>query len=414
MKRSVLLTGVAICASLQLAGAESVGQAQLYAERYAAGNYSEAAESAKLLVSEILASGADDLVYADALQKLADAQKMMGDLDAAIENYRSAVGRIESAADMLSRGLIEPLAGLADALAQKQQYAPALKTYERAAHISHVNEGPMNLQQSEILTALIDLYAEQEMFKEAVGMQAYQLRIYRRAMAETDPRVIGAWRRNGELLGLSGEHQQAQELYTFAADIIRVADGQNSLAQIDLLNDLSESYLNFGQAGLFTRIEMARAELERVVLITESNADASLQQRVDAYVRMGDFMQRYGEWKSALRNYRLAWMQMTDDELMISKTFAEPVILNPPEEVMADYLQQYAALVVDISVAFDVNRRGEAENVIVQGDPSTDIAAKRALALTRKLVFRPKFEAGEPVHTADMIRNIPVVAQDQY
>jgi len=412
--RSVFLIVVSVCAALPSASAETVDHAQLYTERFASGNYSEAAESAKQLIAELLTQDSDEIAYADALEKLAKAQQLTGELPAAIENYRSAIVYIESAADMLTYRLVAPLVGLADALKQNLEYAQALKTYERAAHISRVNEGPMNLQQSEIITELVDLYADQEMFDEAVGLQAYQLRIYRRALDETNPRVIEAWRRNGELLGSSGLHKQAQQLYVFAADIIRVADGDDSLAQVPLLQDLSESYLNHAKADQFTRIEMARAELEHIVSITESNAGATKQQRADAYLGMGDLMQRFGEWNSALYNYRLAWNQVGENDLMKREAFGEPLILNPPQNVSATDLQQVESGIVEVQVAYDVNHRGHVENVKVQNDAPTEIAAKRALTLTRKLIFRPRFEAGDPVDTPDLIRDIQVDSVDRY
>lgn len=412
--RSVLLTAISVCIALQPASAESVDPAQLYDERYSSGNYSEAAESAKQLVGQVVANGADEIAYADALQKLAKAQQMMGELPAAIENYRSAIGYIESASDMLAYPLVAPLVGLADTLEQNFEYGLAVQTYERAAHVSQVNEGPMNLAQGEILTALVDLYTDQELLDEAVGLQAYQLRIYRRSLEETDPRVLQAWRRNGELLGLLGEHHEAQELYVFAADIIRVADGHDSLAQIALLNDLSESYLLHAKTDQFTRIEMARAELERVVSIIESNADATTRQRADAYLRMGDLMQRYGERNSALYNYRLAWNQVVEDDLMQREMFSEPMALNlPRQDVAADVLTTESGI-VEVRVAYDVNHRGHVENVRVQNDPPTEIAAKRALTITRKLVFRPRFEAGDPAYTTDLIRDIQVDSIDRY
>jgi tetratricopeptide (TPR) repeat protein len=408
MKRSVLLIGAAICVSMQLASAQSVDHAQLYAERYAAGNYSEAVESAKLLVTEVIAQGDDSIAYADALERLADAQRMLGDLPAAVQNYRSALGRIESGADMLTYRLVTPLVGLARTFEQGQEYGAAVAEYQRAAHITRVNEGPMNLPQCEILSALVNIYAHQERFDEARDVQEFLLYVYRRSLAETDPRVIEAWRRNGELLSLSGKHQQAQELYTFAADIIRVADGQNSLAQIDLLNDLSNSYLEYASADRFTRVEMARAQLDRIVTITESNPDASILQRTNAYLRMGDLMQLFGDWNSALNFYRSAWQQLHEDDTLRQDTFGMPVLLNPPPSIsLPDDVAE--PVPVAITVAYDIDQRGHVDNPRVPDESSHEAAAKKALLLTRKLIFRPRFESGDPVDTLDLVREIPII-----
>jgi tetratricopeptide (TPR) repeat protein len=423
--RCVLLSAVSVSACLQLAIAETIETqeavppvmslpasngtaAQLYDERYAAENYWEAAEAAKRLISDVIAQGGDDLEYADALEKLARAQRMSGELTAAIDNFRSAAERVESAEGMLAARLLTPLKGLAGTLAQNQEYRGAVVNYQRAAHISRVNEGPMNLAQCEILAELVNLHVDQSLFEEAIDFQAYQLTIYRRSLEETDPRVLAAWQRSGELLSLSGDHLNAREHYVFAMDNIRVADGPDSLAQLPFLYDLSKSYLHHANADIFTRIEMARAELERAVLITERNTDATPRQRFEAYLRMGDFMQRFGQWKSALINYRLAWHQTGEDEELRRATFDEPELLNPPPLPNNVSIAGHPDATPPITVLYDIDHRGQIDNIRVQDDPPSGTAAKKALKLARKFVFRPRFVAGDPVATPDVVRGISV------
>ena len=423
--RCTLLVGVSVCISLQSAGGEEVlpqaestapalsqassvaRSAELYEQWFAAQNYSEATEAAKLLVTDVIASDAGDLAYADALQKLARAQHLSGDLTAAISNYRSAVQRIESAEDMLAAGLVEPLAGLASALAEDFQFSEARAGYERAAHITRVNEGPMNLAQCDILADLADLHAQQSSYDAAVDLLAYQLNIYRRTLEETDPKVLTSWRRNGQMLSLSGRHHDAQEHYRYAMDNIRVADGANSLAQLPLLYNLSKSYLHHANADKFTRIEMARAELERAVLIAERNPDASSRQRFDANLRMGDFMQRFGQSNSALNHYRRAWQEVVDNEELRSATFGTPAVLTPPA-VLQESGPPRQPDVTAVRVSYDVDKRGHVENARVEESNVANAAAKKALMLTRKLIFRPRFDAGEPVMTPGLVREITV------
>lgn len=427
MKQCVLLAGLSVCVSLQSAGAEpstpqydterpvlspiapSVDPARLYDERYTSENYREAVEAAKQLINEVIARGGDDSAYADALEKLARAQRMSGEISAAIQNFRSAIERIESTNDMLAADLVAPLTGLARSLADNLEYNEAVAEYQRAAHISRVNEGPMNLAQCEILAELVDLHVDQSLFDEAVDFQTYQLTIYRRSLDETDPRVLDAWRRNGELLSLSGEHVRAQEHYVYAMDNIRVADGPDSLAQLPFLYDLSDSYLNHANADRFTRIEMARAQLERAISLTESNTNSTPRLRSDAYLRMGDFMQRFGESRSALHHYRRAWKQMFGDDALRQATFGQPSILNPPPSPRATGIPGQSETVTTITVTYDVDHRGHVDNIRIQDDSLNDAAEKKALMLTRKLVFRPRFDAGEPVTTHDLVRDIDVL-----
>ena len=383
-------------------------QGDLYNQFFRAGNYVEAIDIAKVRVSEVLAQNAGDREIAVALTRLANAQRLNGHLVAAAENYRDAISRIQVSDDMLSMQLVAPLVGVADVLMALGDYPAAEATYDRAAHITRVNQGPANLDQVEILSKITDLYAAQGLHKDAYKIQGHQLQVLRRSLEETDPRVIEAWRRQGELLGLSGQHHDAQEMYGFAADIVRTADGQHSLAQIPLLNDLSNSYLRHANADQFTRLEMARAELERIISITESNSKATPQQRANAYLRMGDLMLRYGDPNSAIFNYRQAWKNLPDDTAR-SSAFGSPVLLNPSalDSVKADNPDSEEAI-SEVRVYFDVSRNGEAENQRVAEELDKSRTAKRALTASTGLRYRPRFFDGDPVETRDMFADILV------
>lgn len=385
----------------------SARSAQLYQEQFAQGDYVEAAEAAKRLIRDVIANGSDDLQYSVALEKLARAQEMSGDLTAAISNYRSAIQRIERAEDMLAARLVKPLTALAGALAKIGQFREATTAYERAAHITRVNSGPMNLDQCDILAALADLHVKQSSFDKAVEVSAYQLAIYRRDLEETDPRVLAAWRRSGELLSLAGRHHDAQEHYEYAMDNIRVSDGPDSLAQLPLLYELSASFLHHAAADRFTRIEMARAQLERAVLITERNPAATPRQKLDAYLRMGDFMQRYGQWESAVNHYRHAWQQVLGDEELRAKTFNTPVLLTPQSAFQDDVLDRESGAIT-VRVLYDVDKRGRVDNERVEDDRGIDGAADKALTRMRRLIFRPRFDAGQPVMTSNLVREITI------
>ena len=249
---------------------------------------------------------------------------------------------------------------------------------------------------------------KQSSFDKAVDVSAYQLAIYRRALEETDPRVLAAWRRSGEMFSLAGRHHDAQEHYEYAMDNIRVTDGPDSLAQLPFLYELSRSFLHHAAADRFTRIEMARAQLERAVLITERNPTATPRQKFDAYLRMGDFMQRYGQWESAVNHYRHAWHQVHDDAEIRATTFDTPTLLTP-QSALQDDVPDGDSGAITVKVFYDVDKRGRVDNERVEDDPGVDGAADKALMRMRRLIFRPRFDAGQPVTTSDLVREITIV-----
>lgn len=382
-----------------------------FEESMRAGNYVEAVEAAKFIVLYTMESTASDDLIAAALEQLARAQKFSGELDAAIQNFEASIEYIELGSDRLDRKLVAPLHGLAQILAEKGDFGAAVDRYARALHITHVNEGPLNLDQAEILGELVDLYTELGEFDQARPYQELELSIYRREYSETDPRVVQAWQRKGRLLTASGEHHQAQQTFEFAMDTMRMSDGNDSLAQIPLLYDLSDSFLRYAVADKFTRIEMARSQLDRAASIVERNPDTTAEQRAAAHLRLGDFMQRYGDWNSALSSYRRAWDCLESElspENMRNQVFGEPVLLSQEPDGDTDpVIASMPGARRAILVAHDVNKRGRVENARAsqEGEENTE-SLRRTLSHVRAGVYRPRFVDGDPVDTIGIVRRV--------
>ena len=399
-----------ISAGLPTAASAASDLEQIYAQQFAAGNFGEAGDTAKRMLNELIVTEGDHLDVAAALEKLARAQHEAGDPTSAAQNYMGAIERIETAEDRLALRLVAPLVGLAASFRESGAMAPAVKYYERAAHVSRVNQGPMNVAQCDILSELVEIYAEQARYDRALDIQSYQLEIFRRSYSDADPVVVDAWRRSGELLSLSGDHHNAQELYRHAMDLMRVADGGDSLAQLPLLEDLSDSVLNYSVADDFTRIEMARAELERAVSITKSNETATPAQRADAQLRLGDFYQRFGEWHSALVSYREAWKVLAADPSggeLLQAAFDQPLPVKGDVAENAAGMTDPAATAV--TIRFDVSHRGRVEDAEILSDDVDDSLARTALSQTRKRLFRPRFENGEPVASSGLLEEVLVI-----
>ena len=121
------------------------------------GAMDEADTSAKRIVAmAIRIFGPESLETAKALNNLAIVQSRSGQYDAAIQNFESAVAIIEDVKDRLNSQLVNPLTGLGAAQLNSGRPDLAVGTYNRARHITHVNDGPHNIDQVEILEALAE------------------------------------------------------------------------------------------------------------------------------------------------------------------------------------------------------------------------------------------------------------------
>ena len=119
---------------------------ELYKSALANGSYDEADTLAKRLVElAIKIYGINSLDASRALTNLAIVQTKNEDFESAELNFNSAIEIIERVEDRLHVALVNPLRGLATAQLASGRPDVAMRTFTRAVHVTHVNEGPHNL-----------------------------------------------------------------------------------------------------------------------------------------------------------------------------------------------------------------------------------------------------------------------------
>ena len=120
-------------------------------------NFDAADIAAKRVVQmSIEIFGPQSAETAKALNNLAIVQQNNEQYEAAIQNFTSAIEIIEIVEDRLNAGLVNPLKGLGAAQLSSGRPDLASNTFVRAKHITHVNEGPHNIEQVEILESLAE------------------------------------------------------------------------------------------------------------------------------------------------------------------------------------------------------------------------------------------------------------------
>lgn len=382
-----------------------------YAELMEASSFAEAADVAKALVVEAIGRDAPSVERAATLDRLAEAQLLAGEGYAAVQNYQASIALIEETADRLDRRLIGPVRGMAQALFAIGEPADACRAWERAIHISHVNFGPINSAQAPILDELIEAYSSIGNVDRALALQEVELEIYRRHLALRDPKMTRAWRRKSRLFAEAGRHRESQDTLEGAIDVLTSEYGPNTFVQMPLIVDLAESYLYHAQADRFTRVEMARNQLERAAAIAEDNPSVDRLEQAEAQLRLGDLLQRYGDWHAAVKRYRKAWHMLSggNGELLAhrAENFGQPVLLAGEDLVLPDdaLIERFAEPRVEVT--HSVDRWGR-----VTGRIDTDIddgdLRKLAASAAREAVFRPRFEDGDPVRADRISRPIAV------
>jgi len=131
---------------------------------------------------------------AKALTNLGVVQHYTKQYDAAQQNFQAAVEIIEDIEDRLNSQLVNPLQGLAAAQLESGRPDLASNTYNRAVHVTHVNEGPHNLDQLELLESLEGVHVRLGLTEEADDIQetiyALNTRHYENGTLEVIPALM--------------------------------------------------------------------------------------------------------------------------------------------------------------------------------------------------------------------------------
>lgn len=389
----------------------------LYKEALDNKAYHEADMLAKRVVElSIRLFGINSLDSARALTNLGIAQHQNEEYEAAQVNYSAAIDIIERVEDRLNSNLINPLKGLGASQLASGSPDRAIESFERAVHISHVNEGPHNLMQVEVLESLAETFVSIGEFDEAEDIQAHIFNLEARDVELDSLEAIPALERQARW------HHRLQlfdkERYTWRKiiDIIEDRRSKEDLALIHPLTHLGRSYLYVGQPAMPyqqpTSVSSGEIYLKRALRIAESNPEASWQTKEEAMLALGDFYILSGRPGRAQRIYADTWQMLSGDEEKLQKrsedleTLVVLQELNPPRYVGIDgevrrdlpgENYQTGKIVYDYSVS----TRGLTTDIeMVEAEPKGFEDMERSvLNSLRAIIHRPRFVDGEPVQT---------------
>jgi hypothetical protein len=392
----------------------------LYKEALDNKAYAEADTLAKRVVElSIGLFGINSLDSARALTNLGIAQHQNQEYEAAELNYNAAIDIIERVEDRLNVNLINPLKGLGAAQLASGNPDGAIDSFERAVHISHVNEGPHNLMQVDVLESLAETYVSIGEFDDAEDIQAHIFSLEARDVKLDSLDAVPALERQARWHHRL--HLFEKERYTWRKiiDIIEDHRSNDDLSLIPPLTELGRSYLYIGQPTLTyqqpTSISSGEIYLKRALRIAESNPEATWQTREEAMLALGDFYILSGKPNRANKIYSDTWELLSGDEekLRQRRDDLESLVVlqqvTPPKYVGIDgavrnELPGDSYRTGKIVYDYSVSPRGLTTNIeMVQAEPAGFTEMERAVLNTlRAIVHRPRLVDGNPVQTDDL------------
>ena len=382
------------------------------------GIYDEADTVAKRVVTlSIQLTGPRSSETAKALTNLGIVQHRNKQFDAAQQNFQAAIDIIEERDDRLNRRLINPLKGLGAAQLEGGRPDLAKQTFTRAIHITHVNEGPHNLDQIDILESLAETNVRLGSIEDAREMHDKIYQLHRRRFEDDQLALIPSLMRRAKWQHRAGYIVDEQATYRRAIRIIETNAGKEDMRLIEPLTKLGESYFYtdlHGEQDLHKNPATGEIYFKRALRIAESNPKSDWATTANSRLSLADYYMILGNVTRARKLYAEIWESLSDNEaklLFRDEIFAEAVPLNgrpipefageagpsPLGTPSEEFLQG------SVTLSFSVTDRGrvtDIEPVEVVPGVFTDME-KLVHREIRGRMYRPRFEDAQPVESAN-------------
>lgn len=395
----------------------------LYRESLENEQYLEADTLAKRVVElSIKLNGLDSHDSAKAITNLAIAQHKTGDFESALRNFSSSIDIVERIDDRLSPALINPLQGLAATQAAVGRPDLAQETFQRAVHVSHVNEGPHNHDQVDTLESMAELYISMGEYDEAIDIQEHIFAIQSRNIEPTSIEMIPALEKRAKWQHRLQMYHRERVSWRQVINILERNYGKDDLRLIPPLKNLGRSYLFVTPVEFDFQPDTSAASgetyLRRANRIADNNPDADWRVLQDTLLTLGDYYVVSGRPNRASRVYEESWQRLTeanDDEMLKYRrqNLEKPVVLQniyPPKyynsERTADGRPPPDSFSTGtISFSYTVNPNGRVANLkhVETQPPQIKDFGKTVSRSIRRLIYRPRIEDGDMVATPDVI-----------
>ena len=402
--------------------AELLQQFDTYKRLMSEGIYDEADTVAKRIVTlAIELAGPRSSETAKALTNLGIVQHRNKQFDAAQQNFASAIDIIEEIEDRLNGRLINPLKGLGAAQLEAGRPDLARKTFDRAVHITHVNDGPHNMGQIEILESLAETNVRLGSVEEAREMHDKIYLLHQRRYDDDQLELVPSLMRRAEWQHRAGYIMDEQATYRRTIRIIEDNADKKDIRLIDPLTRLGESYFYtdlHSDRGLHHNPVTGEIYFKRALRIAESHPESNWAIATNSKIALGDFYMMQGMHTRANKLYGQIWEFLSSDEsrqTFRDQTFNQAMPLNErplpefagesnpttPTGVDDDYEQG------SVTVSYDVTSRGRVNGVeAVEVYPPEFVDMERTVHRElRGRMYRPRYEEAESGEEAKPVKS---------
>lgn len=380
------------------------------------GSMDEADIAAKRIVEmAIRIYGPQSIEASKALNNLALVQHRTGQYEAAIQNFESSIEIIEISEDRLNGQLVNPLKGLGASHLANDRPDLAVQTFDRARHITHVNEGPHNIEQVEILESLAESTLRMGDMKEARNLldRIHVLNV--RHFDNNELGLLPSLMRRADWQHRAGYYNEERATYRRAIRIVEAKLGKEDPQLIVPLIKLAESFyfVDMNQVGRTSQSIVATGEIyyKRAARIAERSDAVDWPEYAEVQLALGDYYIYMDAHNRARKIYAAVWELLSTDEERLSARrdwLEQPFVLfEDPLPARAGGAQGAAGgefLNGTIRVDYNVSKRGRVRNLRTEASPPEFTEMQRIVHREiRNRIFRPKLVDGQPADSNDLV-----------
>ncbi len=392
-----------------------------YKQYMSNGVLDEAESVAKRVVElAIRTKGPRSSESAKALTNLAIVQYQTDQFDPAQQNFQAAIEIIEDIEDRLNAQLVNPLKGLAAAQLEAGRPDLASSTYGRAVHVTHVNEGPHNLDQLILLESLAETNLRLGDIDQAREIQetiyALNARHFEFDSLELVPSLMrrAAWQHRAGLV------YDSRATYRRAMRIIEKQTSKQDIRLVGPLILLGKSFFFIDLSGTSTFGESSFASGEiyfkRAVRIATESPDSTWQILARANLALGDYYMFDNNPQRGRAVYKGVWELLSEEEERLDFRREElEKVVTLRQRKLPKYLPDSGpegepgtdntVLQGTVRMSYDVSTRGRAADVIlVEAEPPEFTTMQKFVQREiRRRIFRPRLENAEVVASPDQV-----------
>ena len=381
-------------------------------------NYDQADMSAKRVIEmSIRLHGPQSHETAKALNNLAVVQSSTQQYEAAIQNFTASIEIIEMIEDRLNGQLVNPLTGLGAAQLGNGRPDLAGKTFARATHITHVNDGPHNLQQVEILESLAEANVRMGLVDEARDVLDRIHILNVRHFSDDTMGLLPSLMRRASWQHQAGYYNDERATYRRAIRIIEDSVGKEDPRLVDPLIKLGESFYYFQpmthDSSPFMGSSTGEAYLKRANRIAERSEDFPWLERASTKLALADYYVFANELARAKNIYQEVWEELSTDE---DRLAMRAELLGEPRPIWQESLPGATASAAgstrrdgeirtgEVNVIYEITQRGRARisEVKVQPEEFTDIQRIIEREVKRR-TYRPMMVDGTTVGSGPLL-----------